>query len=178
MSYDIQATMQVKLDATSKADATTSPGSSSAGSSRLFDAYSKTLTFHSASKPPVSGRLIDISTTLAGASQDFDLTAAPSAEDLAELVSVNGLKLAGAIFWAPKSNGGNITLAQSVANGYPILGAVDLVLPPGTMLVLGLNGEADAAYVNPMQAVDATHKVVRVSGAAGRKLYALLMWGT
>jgi len=177
MAYTIEANMRFAMDAVSRPDTNTSPGSTSQGNSRSFDAYGKSLTFNAASKPPVGGRLVDISRQMIGATEDVDLTSAPSAEDLAELISVNGLKLVGIELWAPKGNTGNITLIGSVTNGFPLLGAVDLVLEPGKRVQIGLDGEGDSSYVNPTQVVDATHKIIRISGLAGRKLYGLLMFG-
>jgi hypothetical protein len=178
MSYTIEAQVQVGLRATEKADATTSPGSASGGESRTFDGQAAVVSLNAASKPPVSGRVVEFTVTLAGASQDLDLTAIPVSADVAETFNATGLKLVGLVLQAPWDNPGNVGINGAVANGYPILGAVALVLTKGMRLSLGMDGESQSGYTNPNQAVDGTHKIVQITGAAGYKLKGRAVFGT
>lgn len=178
MSYSHEATINLGLAVTEKADSTTSPGSSAVGQTRVFDGQSAVLSLNATSKPPISGRTVEFSVTLAGASQDLDLTAIPTSADVAVVFNATGLKLVSLILHAPKSNAGNVGINGAVLNGYPILGAVALVLTKGLRLALGMDGESDAAYVNPNQAVDATHKIVQITGAAGYVLRGRAVFGT
>lgn len=179
MSYTLSASVQARLDVTESADATTSPASGGTqGNARQFAEFSKNYALGASTYPPISGRVIDFSRTLAAADEDVDLTAAKTAADVAETVDMTGKKLVALILWAPKSNAGTIKLHQSGANDYSFNGGEDIVLQKGERLVKFLDGEGDSAYANPYAAVAAGAKIIRVSGTVGDKLWAMAVMGT
>lgn len=180
MSYTITAALALGMSAQEAAGAATSPSSSTQGASRIFDALNKLLQYNSASYPPVSGRIPDLYTVLSASPTDLDLTAIPTAADIAKTTDLTGFKLVGGSLWAPKANAASIVVSCP-ANGYPLFGSSSdrITLLAGKRYTWGLDGELDSAFTNPNVAVDATHKLIRLSGTAGTdKLYGILLFGT
>ena len=114
----------------------------------------KQLTFSPSGTPPVS-LLIVYAATIVGGGYDIDLTAAQGTQGT---VDATGLRVQ---LIAVDATGllGDFTLDAGPANGYEVNGSGELHFTPGGLLLKFLND----AY----QDVDATHRMLRVSGTDG-----------
>lgn len=121
---------------------------------------------------------VDLGHTLSGTSGTVDLTAAPLARDTTQSLdlSTETGKLHTLILEAPSTNTGNITFETGATNGYPILGAASsITLKPGERAALIGPSSGVAAG---QQVVDATHKILDISGTDGDEIKCLAYFGT
>lgn len=178
MAFAIDFTTNFNFSATETADSSTSPGSSSGGAARTFDAYKKTQTLRSATPTvPAPFRIVDLSKTTAAADTDIDLTAAPSAADLAVSIDLTGKKLIGYVFAARSSNVGTVTIKpHPTTNPYPLFGASGLVvLGPGERIYKNV----DSGSPTSAPAVAGAVKVIRYTvGTVGDKVDCHAVFGT
>lgn len=175
MARSITLVTQLLIRASESADAATSPASASEAA-RTYDQYNLNNVLRSTSTPATGGRVVDLSKTTAAADTDIDLTAAPTADDLAVTADLTGKKLLAFILRARDTNVGNVTIKpHPTTNGYNLFGAGGLVvLGPGRHLAGGM------ASGSPLDtpAVAAGAKVIRISvGTVGDKVDILAVFG-
>jgi hypothetical protein len=159
--------------------ATVSPSSPESSLRRRFTEYNQISQSLNADTNPDVTQVVDLSKTLSGTTYDFDLTAAPSAEDIGDTIDLTGLKLVGLLVNTTyNNNAAGITLGpHPTTNAYSWCGtgiiprfwpgcSILLFFPPNDSLTLS------------MPAVDATHKVLRFAGTAADDIECLACFGT
>lgn len=176
MAFEVKLSYLGQFIASEVADATTSPAAASNGSTRVFDGGGgMNGNYTGSGTPALSGRVIDISRTMAATDEDIDLTAAPLGADITKTVDLTGKKLIGYMLKAAAANGGNIVVKpHPTTNAYQAFITTDQgrTLEPGRHMqsMPAVGSVAGAA------AVDGTHKVIRVSGAVGYVLTGILIF--
>lgn len=171
MSYTLRAQLDAILNVWETADETTSPASDEAGRTRQFTDYSTSLALHggSTSFPEIGGPVADLSQTLAGASADIDLTAAPQANDIARTKDFTGKRLVALVYYFPRTNNAaGCTFGGHGANPYTLFGTtVKPAFYPGANGVLFYaDRDQGAAFTSPLPAVAAGAKDLRLTGTA------------
>lgn len=171
----VQAIASLKI--TETLSSAESPASSSAGNSRIFDNYNAVVALSATSTPKADGPVFDLSTTIAAGPTptDFDLTAAPSARDISEMLDGTGKKLVAIKIQCHKNNNvAGVTIGPQGGNGYNLFGNTSVPLfYPGTETVIVYNA-ANTLHA----AVAAGAKDIRISGAVGDKVNILAQFGS
>lgn len=165
-----------QFNVTEVPDSSTSPDSSAAGLSRMFDQLNKQVILQTGGSISLVANVVSLSRTLAAVDEDVDLTAAPLARALGLSTDMTGKKLVAIALFAPKANVGNITIKpHPTTNAYPLfIGSTEQrTLAPGRTIPDFPTSESDAV---PTIAVDGTHKVIRISGTIGDVLSGLLLF--
>lgn len=181
MSDSVRLFINAALDGVLTKDAASSPGSSGIGLRRMFGDYSHkneildATTFPAVTKPPV-----DFSKTLVGTTFDFDLTAAPLAEDVNHTVDLTGAKLVALLYYAdPGNDAAGMTLGPHPdTNPYPLWG--DGIIPliyPNECVVKAFLDTEDEDFSLGMAAVAAGAKALRLTGAVGDILTCIAYFG-
>lgn len=173
-----QATLTCSFDVTETTAAASSPASPADGSSnsRRFSEYSQANKILNGSTTPKADTIVDLSRTLAAASETQDLTAAPLARDISQTVDLTGKKLVGLIINAKTTNAAaGVTMESGATNGYDFLGdaAYGLTLYPGmTVEIFQLGASAS------LDPVGASDKTIDFAGTISDELEILALFGT
>jgi hypothetical protein len=173
-----KATITCSMDVTETIAAASSPASSADGSSnaRRYSEYNQTNKILDGSTTPKADTVVDLSRTLAAASETADLTAAPLASDINETVDLTGKKLVGLLIYADAgNNAAGVTIESGASNGYDFLGdaAYGLTVYPGMTIEMFQLGVAAS-----LDAVGASDKTLDFGGTAGDELQILALFGT
>lgn len=172
MSWTLQAALQMVLDVVEIADSTTSPGSNDAGNRRVYDQYSQRINLHSltGSYPEVGNRVVDLSYTLGGTTQDVDLAAAKWAGNVATTIDLTGKKLVALLLnFAKTNNAAGIDFGGHGANAYGLFGTTTKPkFYPGMSFSLGNFDAAQngTSFSLALPAVAAGAKDLRFVGTA------------
>lgn len=173
----VKATLSCSMDVTETIAAASSPASAADGSSntRRFSEYNQVNKILDGSTTPIADTVVDLSRTLAAASETQDLTAAPEASDVSSTVDLTGKKLVGLLIAAPTTNTAAITIESGATNGYDFLGnaAYGLTVHPGMTIEMFQLGAAAG-----LDAVGASDKTLDFAGTVGDKLKILALFGT
>jgi hypothetical protein len=168
------------LDGVLVKDAANSPGSTGQGLRRTFGAYSKSgttlgaSTFPALTKPPV-----DLSFELVDTEHDFDLTAAPAAEDVDLEIDLTGTRLVAILIYAPADNVDDVTLGpHPTLNGYEAFGTEPETIRPDECLLRVFLDTADDEFEPGTPDVAADAKVLRLAGTAGDSIECIAYFGT
>lgn len=172
-----QATISAVLDAIETIAAVNSPASPADGNSntRRYTEYNQALKVLNSSSTPVVDTVVDLSRTLAGASESNDLTAAPLASDITDTVDLTGKKLVAMLLVADTGNdSGGLVVKFGATNGYDFLGASGQVtlFPGDTHLVFQYGAAAGR------DAVGASDKTMDFAGTVGDEVSILALFGT
>ena len=124
----LRATIDARLDITVEIDDVAAPFINAESDSVLLDGLSVNDQLTDTDDPALEN-VVAWDHTLAGSSDDLDLTAAPLATAVTDTVDLTGSRLLAMKLVAPSTNAGLITLKTAAANGYP-LGA-GITLYPG-----------------------------------------------
>jgi hypothetical protein len=177
----IRAVITASIDISQTKPAAESPGSTTSGRSRRFGAYNLLYqVLDSGSYPPITLPPVDLSVELAASTNDFDLTAAPAAEDLDLDVDCTDARLIAILFKCdPGNNAAGLTIGpHPSSNGYPPFGTG--IIPrfyPGQRGLIFFSDTGDDDFVAGTPAVDATHKVLRIAGTAADVLECIALFG-
>jgi ABC-type Fe3+ transport system substrate-binding protein len=173
----LRATCTAMLDVLETIASASAPASPSdgVGNSRRFNLYNQNNKTLDGDTTPAIDTAVDLSFTFSGASETVDLTAAPDAKDINDLIDLTGKKLVGLIVYADPDNSGNTTMESGATNGYDFLGdaAYGLTLSPGmvhTFFQLGAVAGTDA--------VAAGDKTLDFAGTDGDVIQCLALFGT
>jgi len=169
MPYSLQARLGAILNVSEIVAAATSPASGDEGNRRTYDQYSIEAFLHSASFPPIAGQVADLSWTLAGASKDFDLVAAPWAGNPALTFDATGKKIVALLLnFANGNNAAGVAVSGIGANAYGLFGTTTAPkFYPGFKAVLFLGDPANTvAPTNNLPTVAAAAKDIRFAGTA------------
>jgi len=124
--------------------------------------------------PAVDVTPVDLSDTLAGATKDFDLTAAPPAKDIADTVDLTGKKLIALLMRVVSGNAAGVALAGQGANAYDLFGpSGQVTVYPGGVVVYSFLSAA-----SQLPTVGAGAKDVRLTGTAADVVQAIAYFGT
>lgn len=152
------------------------PASANGGSTRQYSAYNKLEQLLNASTTPLVDTVVDLSRTLAAASETQDLTAAPEAQNVNDTVDLTGKKLIALIIVASASNNAaGLTIDPGATNGYNFLGdaAYGLKLWPGSVHEFWQLGAAAG-----VDAVGSSAKNLDFAGTVGDVVSILALFGT
>lgn len=180
MADTVTAFISASIDGVLTKDAANSPSSPSAGRRRSFTAYNLAgELLNSASYPALTAAPVDLSKTLAATTFDFDLTAAPLAEDTSDTIDLTGKKLVALLFYADVENAANLTIGpHPTTNGYPLFGTgIIQTIRPNQCELLFFPDTEDATFVLGMPAVAADAKVIRIAGTIGDSLQCIAYFG-
>jgi hypothetical protein len=154
----------------------TSPDSSAAGLSRMFDALNKQVVLQTGGAINLVANVVSISRTLAAADEDVDLTAAPLARAVSLTTDMTNKKLVAFAFYAPSTNVAAIIIKpHPTTNAYPLfIGSTEQrTIAPGQTQPSFPTSDSDAI---PTLTVISTRKVIRISGTVGDVLSGLLLF--
>lgn len=173
----VKATLSCSMDVTETIAAASSPASPSDGSgnTRRFTEYNEVNKILDGSTTPAADTVVDLSRTLAAASETQDLTAAAKASDIASTVDLTGKKLVGILINAASTNNASgLTISPAASNGYNLFGSASgqVTLFPGMTLELFQNGIAAS-----LQAVAAGAKDITFAGTVADKVEILAIFG-
>lgn len=145
------------------------PGSAEASRTVALSEFDTTKNLNENSTPAPKN-VLPIEHTLTGGTDTIDLTAAAilgadSSGAPASSEDLTGEKVIGFQWLTPSANTGAVTIEPAGTNGYPILGSGTT----GGKLVASKDASGgylinDAAAI---QAVDATHKIIEITGTSG-----------
>jgi len=176
MADAVKLNAATSLLGTVERDATSAPGAPLSGRTDKFSAYNESFTLNASSTPALTELPIDLSHTLSGGTtKDFDLTAAPLAEDITRTVDLTGFKLlALQLIFLAANNTAGVAFGPQGANGYDFIGSG--IIPrfyPGARNQLVYYG---AALATP--AVAAGEKDLRFTGTDGDGWSCIAYFGT
>lgn len=167
----VKLTVNAGLDGVATIAAADAPASGSAGNVRRFNNYNIAQLLTGSTTPKVNQWPADLSHTLAGASQVFDLTAVPDARDINDNLDLTGDDVVALLVKAAiGNNAAGVTIDADPTNGYDIFGSGGSVIVfPGQLLVMSF---IDADTILP--AVAAGAKRIRFQGTAADVWEAIL----
>lgn len=176
MAVSVTATIQLIFQIVLGIDSTNSPAGGDS-TTQTLDGYNKTVQLNSETTPAADIEPVDLSRTLASATETEDLTSCSAARDVVEIpdYDLTGKNLVGYILRADSANNASgVTIGPNAANGYPLFGTGnDLQLLPGESVAMILDGVASA---RPDVAAGA--KDIDISGTVGDQVDILLLFGT
>lgn len=169
----LEVSVACRLDVTEVLAAADAPAAGEQEKRLVFSGYSSDFSLDADTTTVADGQAVDCSTTLAGSSEVFDLTAAPAARDINTTIDKTGQKLVAILLVAGASNNASgLTIGPDTSNGYNLWGNTSSIkLLPGEKLLKSFDGVASA-----LPAVSGSAKGIKVAGTTGDVLQALLVF--
>lgn len=166
----IRAIADCRLDVTLEIETSDAPFINSEADKVLLDGLSLNVQLNDSDDPALE-EIVAWDHTLAGSTDDLDLTAAQIATKIGSAVDLTGKRLLALKLVAPAANTGLITLKTGASNGYP-LGAGVTLYPGEDVLLVKRSGVSSTRPT-----VASTRKILTIDGTNADKLQILAAFG-